>query len=417
MQTTLAVVGGGAAGLVAALSAAQQAKSSHTSLRILVLERMDRVGKKILATGNGRCNLTNTALTPQCYHSQNIDALAKVLQQISPQDVLAFFAQAGLLCAQKEDGKVYPQSNQASAVLDVLRASLVRHSIEEWCGFAVQTIRQDKQGYTLLAQDGRRVQAQKIILCTGGKAMPSLGSDGSGYALAQALGHHTLSPYPCLVPVKTDSDVPKGLKGIKAFCQISFEADGKALAGETGEILFADYGLSGIPVMQLSQWVHRSSAKQKQFCIDFFPSVPQEELLQLLQSRQIEMKNEPLEQFLIGTVHKKIGLMLLKAQNFAPLSTPCAQLSKAQLEQLCAVLKGWRILVKDTLSWNQAQVTGGGVPLSEISTATLESKKASGVYLCGELLDAAGLCGGYNLHWAWSTGILAGKAAASSLIP
>lgn len=410
MQNTIAIIGGGASGLAAGIAALRRAPC-----RVLLLERQDRVGKKILATGNGRCNLTNTDCSAACYTSGHPQSVQQVLEAVPPARVLTFFARAGLLYDEKESGRIYPHSNQAATVLDILRAEFARLGGTEQCGAHVQEIFRTKSRFSLRLGGGETIQAQRVLLCTGGLAAPHLGCDETGYGLLRTLGHTVRTPYPCLAPLKCNSPYPKMLKGVKVQCTAALLRGETTLAQETGELLFTDYGVSGIPAMQLSHCVHEASARGLTLALDLLPDMLYMELEQYLRQRVRTQAAEPAQTLLTGTVHKKLGLVLLKIANISP-TQPCHALSRATIEQLAQTLKHWVLPVTDTLSWAAAQVTGGGALLSEINASTMESYHCKGFYVCGEALDAVGLCGGYNLHWAWATGILAGEAAAGSFL-
>lgn len=404
--TKVAVIGGGASGLAAAVTAAE------LGAQVVVLERMDRIGKKLLATGNGRCNLGNLHAAPEHFSTRNRRRLEQMMAPMAPQGVLDFFSGLGLLCQAQPDGKLYPYCNQASMVLDVLRNRLEQLGVEVLCGFEVRELSPVGKGWRVTAAGGRRVTADRVILAAGGQASPKLGSDGSGLALAKKLGHHLNPVYPSLVPIRAKSSFLPGLKGLRAQGTLSLYGDGKLLGQDTGEIQFADYGVSGIPAMQLSARLGLAGKGAKlSLSVDFLPQLDQKELEGLLFARREQFAGQTLEQYLLGTVSKKIAYAVLKSCGLAPLSRPVSSLSAQEVKELAAALKDWRLPVEGTLSWDQAQVMGGGVRLDEVAADTMESVFHPGLYLTGELLDAAGECGGFNLHWAWWTGILAARAA------
>lgn len=399
------VVGGGASGLAAAIATAQAGGVSVT-----VAERLDRAGKKLLATGNGRCNLTNSRASAACYHTAEPDRLAEILALAPPEQVLAFFENLGLLCSEEAQGRVYPHCRQASMVLDVLRAALGALGVRVECGCRVMRIEKKAGAFQLSAEDGRHFGAERVILAAGGQAAPQLGTDGAGFALARACGHTVRTPYPCLVPLRCAS-FPAGLRGVRAIGALTLFEGEEPLCCERGEVQFAEYGFSGIPAMQLSCLL-TPGRRDVSAAMDFFPELPQSELCALLCARRREGAFAALETLLLGLIGKKAGYAVLKSCGLQPLSRQSASLTDAQCAALAAALKQWRFPVTGTLPWAQAQTTGGGVPLGEIDTATCASLVCPGLYLTGELLDAAGACGGFNLQWAFATGILAGRAAA-----
>lgn len=404
------VIGGGAAGMAAAITAARE----NSAVKVTILERLDRVGKKILATGNGRCNLTNMGASYAHFYSSDKGALKQALEGMSPNVVLDFFDSLGLLCQEEDEGRVYPYCKQASMVLDVLLQTLEGLDITVRCGCAVTGIGRSKGCYTVKTADGQALKADAVILTCGGKAAPKLGSDGSGYALAKALGHGCTGLYPALVAFQCDMNGMGGLKGIRAQAGLTLLAGEYVLGKEMGEVQFTEYGLSGIPAMQLSGRLSRLRKGEKcTALVDLFPQWEREALFRELKKRQKQQKT--LEDLLLGTVHKRLAYAVLKSAGLQPLSRPAASLNHAELRRLTDTLKAWAFPVTGTQGWDNAQVTGGGVPLHEIDTVTMQSKVQPGLYLAGEVLDVTGDCGGFNLHWAWCSGIRAGRAAAMAV--
>lgn len=419
-QPVIAVVGGGAAGLCAALCAAGRAPGA----RVLVLERAARVGRKLLATGNGRCNLSNTSVTAENYVTGSPAALGELLARRPEADPQAFFALLGLLLS-AEEGRVYPWCGQAAMVLDVLRAALAHAGVPELCGRAVTRIERGPAGFELWVENGpgaECLRADRVVLAAGGAAAPQLGGCRDGFVLAQKLGHGCTTLEPGLtglrcrpLPEGTAENLLPGLKGLRVQAAVSLEAAGRQLFCDEGEVQFGETGLSGIPVLQASLRLPQPqlpSAPQPQLVLDLLPQLSPGELLDLLRGRR--GAGGPLEELLLGTVPKKLGWALMKCAGLG-LQGPSAACSDAALTRLAALLKGWRFAVTDTQGWEGAQTTRGGVPLDEIDPATCESRRCGGLYLAGELLDAAGECGGFNLDWAFSTGLRAGSAAAQSL--
>jgi len=408
----LIIIGGGAAGLAAALSA----RKCAPQLEITVLERLDRVGKKILATGNGRCNLTNSTASPTHYYSSCWPRLKEAMADMQPKQVLDFFEDLGLLCQEEEEGRIYPYCKQASMVVDVFLQALERAKIRVRCSAAVTGIRWKKDRFSLRTAEGEMLSADVVILAAGGRAAPKLGSDGSGFALAAALGHSCTPLYPALVALKCDMHHHGGLKGIRAEAGLTLMAGSRELGRERGEVQFAEYGLSGIPVMQLSGRLARLKKGEKcTALVDLFPDLTAEALFRLLKKRQQQDLRGTLETLLLGTIHKRLAYAVLKTAGLQPLSRNTATLTNGELHRLAETLKAWPFAVTGTQGWEFAQVTGGGVPLTEIDTKTMMSVLRPGLYLAGEVLDVAGDCGGFNLHWAWCSGIRAGTAAGEAL--
>ncbi|MBD5093108.1 MAG: aminoacetone oxidase family FAD-binding enzyme [Subdoligranulum sp.] len=407
MERQIVIIGGGASGLAAALAAAEIAGGQ----RVTVLERLDRVGKKLLATGNGRCNITNRNAAPEHYQTADPARLARMLENVPPDAVLDFFAGLGLLCDTQPDGRVYPYCYQASMVLDVLRAALERAGVSLLCGQTVTGLRRGKNGLAAETGEGKTFPAARVILAAGGLAAPQFGTDGAGYALARAAGHTVRTPHPCLVPLRCAA-FPAGLKGLRTNGALTLLDAGRTpqaeLRTECGEIQFAEYGLSGIPAMQLSCLLPQ--AKKPEVAVDLLPQFAANEVRGMIEARCQSGNFPTLETLLLGLIGKKLGYAVMKACGLQPLSRTAKSLPAAGRDALAETLKHWRFAVTGTLPWAQAQATGGGVPLGEVDEACA-SRKCPGLYLTGEVLDAVGECGGFNLQWAWATGIAAGRAA------
>lgn len=402
------IIGGGAAGMAAAICAAQTNPEAH----ITILEGLDRVGKKILATGNGRCNLTNEYILPAHYHTQEPERLNSLLSAMQYTRTLDFFQSIGLYCTTEDMGRVYPYCKQAAMVLDVLLLALRRYHIHTICGSPVVDISANKKTFVIATEDKQTYRCDAVILTAGGRAAPKQGTKGTAYPLAVKMGHHYARLYPCLVPIQCKSNILKGLKGIRITCQAVLYRGKQKLSEELGEIQLTDYGLSGIPALQLSCFLD-IPAKETDYTIslDLFPSWNYNDLRALIQQRIRQYPEETLEHFLLGLIQKRILYAIFKTLSIEPLSRSASSLSRQEVDRLVSTLKGWKFPVTGTLSWEHAQVTGGGVLLSEIDD-NFASQRQRGLYLAGEILDVAGDCGGYNLHWAWCSGMAAGKAAA-----
>lgn len=416
----LVILGGGASGLMAAVSAARFIPGKNIS----ILERGPRVGKKLLVTGNGRCNLTNLELDFSRYHGAPESFVSAVFSQLPPKDTLSLFGRLGLLCREEGQGRCYPYGGQASAVLDVLRRYLEGRNVEERCQTSVETVKRKPGGYELKTSGGV-VFAKRLILASGGRAMPSSGSDGSGLKLAASLGLKASEPFPSLAPVRAASPVLKAVKGLRCRGRASLLADRKTVKQETGEIQFTDQGLSGICILNLSRLVgeffsHRTVNRHKtekvELSLDLVPGFGLFLAALIFAGADLRAAAPAVEQLLSGIVNKRVGLALLKQLMPSALSRPCGSLSPSELKTICRTVKDWRFSPTGTLGWQQAQSTAGGLLSSQFESATLESKGLPGLYACGELLDIDGDCGGYNLQWAWSSGFVAGKSAAVSLL-
>jgi predicted Rossmann fold flavoprotein len=409
-QAALAVVGGGASGLAAALAASRRAGFRPGS--VVLLEKNPRVGKKLLLTGNGRCNLTNRNAGDRARYHGDTEARA-VLDRFPPEQILRLFQKAGLLCRELDGGRIYPYSLQASSVLNILRRNLDRSGVRVLCDFDVNRIEKSKDGFRLSSPAGA-LFARRVVLAAGGSACPRTGSDGGGFSLAGKLGHTLRPVYPSLVQVKTDPARVRSLKGVRCPALVSFRAGGKTVRTATGEVQFADGALSGICVFELSRCFGELHApKDAEIVLDLFPEYETEQLIELLRTAACGETGISAPQLLEGFLPKALGAELSKYA-LGVTQTKTGLRKTEEFQKLARAAKEYRFPVRGTFSWDRAQVTAGGVPLSEL-TENLESKKCRGLYLCGELLDVDGDCGGFNLHWAWASGLTAGKAAAESL--
>lgn len=398
MQTNnIAVIGGGAAGLTAAISAAMHGAD------VTIYEGGERCGKKILMTGNGRCNLTNTNAAPEHYHGGNVSFMNDTISAFWVDETLEFFADMGLITKEEEDGRVYPYVNQAAAVLDILRLRLDALGVKTVTAFEVQSVRKSKDGFVITSYDKKQAKAGKVIIATGGKAAPQTGSKGGGYDILKSLGHTITKTRPSLVQIKTEPDIVRKLKGIKADAKVSIDGH-----SEKGEVLFTDYGLSGIAVFSITAYL----TNQKTISLDLMSGISEDTLYEMLCMRAAQNPNITFENFLVGMVNKRIGQVILKQIGIEPLSRRAATLTDSDIKKLARTIKNWQFKIEGTMSWNNAQVTKGGALTTEFNPKTMESRLESGVYAAGEVLDIDGDCGGYNLQWAWSSGYIAGKSAA-----
>lgn len=391
------IIGAGAAGLAAAISAAEE------GAEVSVYESGSRCGRKILATGNGRCNMTNINADLENYHGTDPGFIRGAMKRFWVRETLEFFEELGIVPKVEDKGKVYPNSDQASSVLDVLRMRIESDGVTLVTDFNVSCVKKKNNGFEIHSFDGKRAYADRVIIAAGGKAAPNLGSSGMGYELLKAFGHTITELRPSLVQMRTAGDTAKKLKGIK------FE--GSAKMGENkedGEILFTEYGLSGPPIFSLSSRYDT----QRYIYLDLMPSYSEDDILNMLYMRIARNPDVSLENFFVGMINKKVGQVLLKDMGIAPLSRKSASLSDKEIKACVNCLKNWGFEITGTQSWNNAQVTKGGALTKDFNPITMESKLVKGLYAAGEVLDIDGDCGGYNLQWAWSSGIIAGRAAA-----
>lgn len=428
----LAIIGGGAAGLLAAVAAGRLIRPFHESgetpdtpaISVMLFEGQDRIGRKILATGNGRCNLSNRNCSVQDYHGRDVRFALGALHRLPVADTLALFRQMGLLCREESDGRIFPYSYQASAVLDILRWEADRLGVSVLTGCKVTTldIRTDqprgRTGFLLRTADGRQWPADRVIVATGGLAAPAFGCDGSGYRLMTRLGHQLVDPFPALVQINTETGVVRGLSGIKFEGLAAVRFGGSRLQSAAGEILFTEYGLSGPPILLLARRIAELSAEPEPVWIDLnvLPDLTADELSRWLAEKRQANSALPLADFLTGLVHKKIGQAIIRQAVGRPQSQPAGDLTAGDLHQIATLLQSWPFRALSPRDWSQAQVTAGGLAVADFRPDTLESRRIPGLFAAGEILDIDGDCGGYNLQWAWSSGYLAGRRAAEQLI-
>jgi predicted Rossmann fold flavoprotein len=401
------IIGAGASGLVAAISAARQGST------VLVLDRKDRAGKKILATGNGKCNFTNRVQSPECYRSNDGAFPMKVLSCFNVQKTLEFFTELGIY-PKERDGYYYPNSEQSASVVSVLlmeceRLGVILHYNET-------VIQCSKPDFTVITEDTEKKRhsylGRRLILATGGCASPQLGSDGSGYRLAEGFGHTIIKPLPALVQLKSPDKNCRTVSGVRTAARVT-AYDGQAkLAREEGELIFTDYGISGIPILQLSRFVAKAldQGRKITLSIDFMKDITVAKLKTLLQQRIALNPAKSFEEMMIGLFNHKLNYILIKEAKADPLKQ-AGKVTDQELNALVEQIKNYRLKINGTNSFDQAQACAGGVSTGEINPATMESKRRRNLYFSGELIDVDGTCGGYNLQWAWSSGYLAGYHA------
>lgn len=404
MKTEIAVIGGGASGLMAAITAKKSGKE------VIILERKDRILKKVLITGNGRCNITNVNANISNYFGKNISSVENILNRFTPQDTMDFFNELGIVCNEENRGKVYPLSGQASSVVDALRFEAERLGIKIETEFYVRKIEKDGFKFRIYSEDRKKIEAGRVILAAGGQSYPELGSNGSGFELAKELGHSVTRLSPSIVQLKTEKHQVKGLQGIKTDVAVTAYGDNKKICTYNGELLFTDYGISGNVVFNISFVM--PLYKNVEFEIDFMEKFDYNELYEMLKERKRILSHLTMENYFNGMINKKLGQFLSKVSGIEKLSKPVKDLNDSDIRKLCTVLKKYRVKILETTGFKNAQVTAGGVSLDEVNTETLESKIVKGLYFSGEVLDVYGECGGFNLQWAWASGYIAGENSA-----
>ena len=411
MKSDVIVIGGGASGMMAAITAARK------GAKVTILEQNDRLGKKLLSTGNGKCNYTNENQDMSFYHSEHPKRVKKVLDQFSLTKTLAFFRELGVLPLIKK-GSCYPNSEQASAVLDALRFEVERLGIRVITNTKVQSIEPGKDGFYVSCSSASE-SGKCVILAVGSKASAIAGCDGSAYRLAEKLGHRIIKPLPALVQLRCRESFYKELHGVRIQAKIRlFANEGenmpeKLLAAEMGELQLTGYGVSGIPVFQISRYAARAlnQGHQVRLVIDFLPGFSLEDVLDELNRLKDRNGMRKMEELLTGIVHKKLAIVLLKRCQIKP-SALCSQVEEEAISRLAHCFKEFSTEITETNGFREAQVCCGGIDLAQVDGESLESHKVPGLYFSGECLDVDGACGGYNLQWAWASGFVAGSHAA-----
>lgn len=388
--------------------AAAIAASENPNVEVAIFERQSRLGRKLLATGNGRCNLTNMHADVQYYYGDNPAFAKAALTVMGPKETLEWFSSLGLLTVSEPSGRVYPYSDQANSVLDVLRFALERPNVIVRYGFEVAKVVRNDSGFLVKSRDDS-VLCDKIIVACGGLAGTKLGGSMSGYKLLASFGHKVTKLRPSLVQLKTNWGGIVSLKGVRAQCTAQIFCDNELYARSSGEVQFTEYGISGPVVFEISRDVCQKKAGWK--CVlDFLPDYSQEALLKLLSDRNCDLKDG--NRLLVGILHNRLGSVLLKA---AGIKSNPGKLTDIQIRDVCDTVKGFELALTEPLGMDSAQVTAGGVITEDFSDITMESLLVPGLYACGEVLDIDGACGGFNLQWAWSSGYCAGHSAERTL--
>lgn len=408
IKKRILIIGGGASGIIAAITAARN------GAEVILVERNPRIGKKLLATGNGRCNYTNVNVDVSCYHGHHPHFVKDVLGAFGVQETLDFFEQLGIVPKVEEFGKIFPMSGQASSILDVLMYELNEAGVSIVCNAYVRSIRKEKNRFILTLEDDSEMTGDHVILAAGGKALPSSGSDGSSYSMVRELGHTTTEIFPALVQLKLEGAFFKQIEGVKFIGSAEIIHQGKSLAKDSGDILFANYGVSGPPILQISREAGKLLQEHQEVFLrlTILNSMNREELRNLLIKRFSFMPQKTLAFSLVGLINKRLIPVILKEAGLTDLKRTVASLTVQEREKILEILQDWRFLIRGTKSWPSAQVTAGGIDTKKINPETMESRIVKGLYFAGEIIDIDGLCGGFNLQWAWSSGYVAGKHAA-----
>lgn len=399
----IGIIGGGASGMTAALAAAENA-------HVILFERQARVGRKLQATGNGRCNLTNLHANNGGYHGNQPEFVDAALDAFDVNATLDWFRGLGLFTVTESSGRVYPYSDQANSVVDVLRFALERRGVDLRTGFEVTRVRRCDKGFTVEG-NGEVIACDRIIIACGGLAGTKLGGSMAGYQLLRSMGHKMTKLRPTLVQLKSNWSGCGSLKGVRANCRAQILCDDALHAQSVGEIQFTEYGVSGPVIFEVSR--DACQTRGEWICrLDFLPDIDENGLFQeLLRRREMNLSVEDL---LTGILHNRLGRVLTKAVGISS-NRMVSDLSENDLDRVCRAVKAFEITLTEPLGMDSAQVTAGGILTSEFDPQTMESRLVPGLYACGEVLDIDGDCGGYNLQWAWSSGYCAGRNAGKEM--
>lgn len=401
----IGIIGAGASGMMAAITAADY------GARVTLFEKNDRVGKKILATGNGKCNISNMEFHMDKYYCDDKNKLQRIFNVFSVTDTCKFFEKNGMLVCNK-NGYLYPYSQQASTVLDVFRKMLMEREIqvETECEVTSVIYRKDKYSF-LIKANGRKWEFDKLIIACGGPASLRKKEGMTGFSIAKSLGHTIHKVVPGLVQLRTDETYFKTVAGVRCKAQIQLLVNHEKIVEEQGELQFTDYGLSGIPVFQFSREAAYATeaGKYVEASINFYPDMDKNTYEQWVNIRYETYKELTLEEFLLGTVNKKINQALIKKAGYKP-GDLVSDIGFSKMKDFMMMYRQLKVHIVTVNSMENAQICAGGINFSEIST-NMESLKCKGLYFAGEMIDVDGKCGGYNLQWAWTSGYIAGKNA------
>ena len=398
---TIGIIGGGAAGMAAALAA-----SEYENCSIVLMERQARLGRKLSATGNGRCNLSNLHASEGGYNGEDPHFHEYALEKFPPEETLRWFADLGLYTVAEPSGKIYPYSDQANSVVDVLRFSLEKENIEVLTDFEVMRVKKNGAAFSVTSKD-RTLEFDRLIIACGGLAGTKLGGTMAGYKLLRAFGHKCTKLRPALVQVKTSWAGVSALKGVRANCRAAIYHNDKRQRQSVGEVQFTEFGLSGPVIYEISRDACQGPGEWE-CTLDFLPELSAGQLRAMLSKRRASSLTA--EELCTGILHNRLGRVLVKEADIRA-NAPISTLRDDQIEEIVTLAKGFTVSLTEPLGMDAAQVTAGGIVTNEFNPETMESRLVPGLYACGEVLDVDGDCGGYNLQWAWSSGRLAGVSA------
>ncbi|MDO4608927.1 MAG: aminoacetone oxidase family FAD-binding enzyme [Clostridia bacterium] len=398
------IIGGGAAGMCAAINI----KMRDRSISVAILEQLSRVGKKLITTGNGRCNISNMQISLDRYHGENINFAEYALTNFDNYYAADFFSEIGVMFTYDEKCRAYPYSLQASSVVDALRFAIDEYGVDIFIDTTVKSYLKQKNQFVINTNNGDFI-ADNLIIATGlYSGGQKLGSNGSMVEILKKSGYKVVKTTPAIVQLKTDTGVVKGLKGIKVNADATLIINGNAVRSDFGEVLFCDYGLSGPPIMQISREVERVKG-DKFIILDLMPEYSFANICDMLQFRVSALYTRNLDEFLSGMLNKRVGQAVLKLCGLK-LSESVSGLEASDIKQIASVIKGMKFKVVGTTGFDNSQVTAGGLDTNQFNNQTMMSKRERGLYCIGEILDIDGDCGGFNLQWAWSSAICAANS-------
>lgn len=401
LTADVVIIGGGASGLAAGISLLENKK-----VNVIITERLDRIGKKILATGNGRCNFSNNNIKITSYHG-SVKNIKNIIKNTPSGE--EFFREMGILCVNDEQGRMYPRSNSSATVVNALRMRLLQLEAREICQFDVNSIEGEFGNY-IISSENKKIRCKSVIIAAGGYAAPSFGTDGSMIRMLKNMGYKTAKICPAIAPIRVSKESIKGLKGVRVKGSICAIHNGNILRKEYGEIQFTENSLSGICVFNLAYLL---SEYENNLILraDLAPDMNEKQLEEYLYMIQYQRYDNKLEELLTGMFVKNLAVYLVKKSLGRSLNEPISTIVYSDIKSIIKNIKQLEFKVSGLSSWQNAQVTSGGIH-GDCITEELELKNHKGIYLCGEILDVDGDCGGYNLQWAWSSGIYTGKKCA-----
>lgn len=402
-SNTVAIIGGGAAGLMAALAAARG------GVNVTIYEHNQSVGKKILASGNGRCNIINTTVSPDDYAGVDPSFTEYALQQLPFEGFETFCHSIGLLLDIKDDGRCYPLSNEAKAVLIAFKSAVADAGVKIFTEKKVTAVTKEKGRFTIHCENEKRGY-DKVLIATGAQAAPQLGATDDGYRFAHSFGHEIIPPYPSLVQLHLNSKIHHKMAGVKTFAEVTLTVDNKPLTKVQGDILFASYGISGLAILDISQNASYALMNNQRVTIgiNLLPRFDTQALRVTLEKLSASVPNRSLETVLSTLLPSKTILYLCEEIAINPAKS-LSSLSEKEIQKLIYLIQNWKFEVNGTHGFKHAEVSGGGISTAQINNKTMESKLVNGLYFAGEVLDIVGRRGGYNFNFAWASGMIAGK--------